>query len=132
MDSAPAFPRAKRVLIAGLMHETHTFLEGRTPLEAFSVYRGAEMLRSIGDTSPLAGALETAQELGWHIVPALHMFATPGALVEDRVIEAWWSDFEPAARTGLGDGLDAVYLVLHGAMVAESSLDVEGEILSRM
>jgi len=114
------------------MHETHTFLEGRTRLEDFTSYRGDEMLRSIGDTSTLAGALETGQELGWHIIPALHMLATPGAMVEDRVITTWWSEFEPIAQAALQDNLDAIYLVLHGAMVAESMLDVEGEILARI
>src|SRR4028118_2259898 len=115
---------AKRVLIAGLMHETHTFLEGRTTLEDFTAYRGTGMLCAIGDTSTLAGVLETAQELGWQPVLALHMFAMPSAMVDDRVVDTWWSEFEPAAQQALEEGLDAVYLVLHGAMVAESLLDV--------
>ena len=35
----------KRVLIAGLYHETHTFVPGRTSLADFAVLRGPEMLR---------------------------------------------------------------------------------------
>src|SRR5687768_2683526 len=35
----------KRVLFAGLFHETHTFLDGTTGLRDFAILRGDEMLR---------------------------------------------------------------------------------------
>jgi microcystin degradation protein MlrC len=48
--------------------------------------------------------------------------------MEDEVIERFWNDVAPVARKG---GYDAFYLVLHGAMAAQSLPDVEGEILRR-
>ncbi len=119
---------SKRVLFAGLFHETHTFLEGTTGLRDFQVRRGEELLRCAGDSSPLGGALECAREFGWDVVPAVDLRASPSAMVEDEVVETFWSEL--AAR--IAPPLDAVYLVLHGAMVSQSLDDVEGEILARL
>ncbi len=50
-----------RILIAGLFHETHTFLEGSTSLADFFILRDEQMLACYGDASPLGGVLETGQ-----------------------------------------------------------------------
>ena len=118
----------KRVLIAGLFHETHTFLEGTTGMRDFAVLRGDELLRCAGDSSPLGGVLECACEFEWEVVPAVDFRASPSAMVEDEVVVTFWSDL--AAR--IATPPDAVYLVLHGAMASQSFADVEGEILSRL
>lgn len=118
-----------RILLAGLFHETHTFLDGLTTLADFQVRRGDEMLACKGDSSPLGGVLELADEFGWEMVPAADYRAQPSATVADDVIEQFWNDVAPVARQG---GYDAVYLVLHGAMAAQSLPDVEGEILQRL
>lgn len=118
-----------RVLLAGLFHETHTFLDGVTLLSDFQIRRGDEMLDCKGDSSPLGGVLELADEFGWQMIPVADYRAQPSATVADEVVERFWNDVAPAARQG---GYDAIYLVLHGAMVAETMLDVEGEILQRL
>ena len=142
--------KPRRVLFAGLFHETHTFVEGTTGLQGFAISRGEEMLRCQGDSSPLGGALESAQKFGWEILPTVDFRASPGALVEDEVVETFWREFEVRARphlvgvqplgcSGEPDTLkrelqpvDGIYLVLHGAMVSQSYPDVEGEILERI
>lgn len=118
-----------RILIAGLFHETHTFLEGITPLSDFQIRRGVEMLDCKGDSSPLGGVLELADEVGWEMVPAADYRAQPSPTVEDEVVEAFWSD---VASVAASERYDAVYLVLHGAMTTLSILDVEGEVLRRL
>jgi microcystin degradation protein MlrC len=117
-----------RVLFAGLFHETHTFLDGTTGLAEFEIRRDAELLRCAGDSSPLGGALESAHEFGWEVTPTIDYRTAPGAIVEDAVVETFWREMEERIPAQL----DAVYLVLHGAMVAQSIPDVEGEILSRL
>ncbi|MEQ1861305.1 MAG: M81 family metallopeptidase [Chthoniobacteraceae bacterium] len=117
-----------RVLLAGLFHETHTFLEGTTSLREFDVLRGEELLRRAGDSSPLGGVLESAKTYGWEIVPAVDCCAVPGAIVEDEVVETFWRELTARAH----GTFDAVYLVLHGAMVSQSFGDVEGEVLARV
>ncbi|MCB1276498.1 M81 family metallopeptidase [Prosthecobacter sp.] len=117
-----------RILIAGLFHETHTFLDGLTMPADFQIRRGEELFSCTGDASPLGGVLELAEEFGWEMVPAADYRAQPSATVADEVIEQFWADIAPAVRAGC----DAIYLVLHGAMTSQTILDVEGEILRRI
>lgn len=123
---------SKRILLAGLFHETHTFLESVTTLDDFSIRRGAELLEAAGDGSPLAGAIETGLSAPWQIVPLIDYRATPSATVEDRVVEQFWEEFQSAARPELDRGVDGIFLILHGAMVSRSIADVEGELLRRI
>jgi microcystin degradation protein MlrC len=48
--------------------------------------------------------------------------------VEDNVVEQFWRELE----SRLHQPIDAVYFVLHGAMVSQSMCDVEGDILERL
>lgn len=118
----------RRVLFAGLYHETHTFVPGRTAWSDFVHRAGPDLLDAAGDTSPLGGALDAARALGWEPIPALDLRATPSGVVDDDVLERWWDAFARACATPV----DAVFLVLHGAMVCQTVPDVEGEILARL
>lgn len=121
-----------RVLLAGLFHETHTFLEGTTPLEAFQLRLDEELLTARNDGSPLDGFLETAEQHDWDVIPTVDMRATPSATVEDAVVETFWELLRARVVVAMEQSLDAIYLVLHGAMVSESLVDVEGELLERL
>jgi len=118
-----------RILLAGLFHETHTFLDGLTTLSDFQIRRGEELLASKGDASPLGGVLEFAADNHWHIIPAVDYRAQPSATVADEVIQHFWNDLAPLIRK---DHFDAIYLVLHGAMTSQTILDVEGDLLERI
>ena len=118
-----------RVLLAGLFHETHTFLDGRTPLDDWTILRGDELLSARGDASPLAGAISVADECGWTVTPTIDMRATPSGTGGDEVLEVFWEGLS----SGFDDGpFDGIYLVLHGAMACENCPDVEGEVISRI
>ncbi len=121
-----------RILIGGLFHETHTFLEGRTGLDDFQMRVGDELLTSSGDASPLGGVLEAAQRFGWTVLPTADFRASPSPTVKDEVVETFWREFCQRAEPELKQGVDGIYLVLHGAMVSESLPDVEGELLERL
>jgi microcystin degradation protein MlrC len=122
----------KRVLIAGLYHETHTFLRGVTGIEDFEIKRGPELLQLPGEGSPLAAAIETARGFGWDVIPVADFRAAPGAVVADEVFDTVWASLQRALSDSIEDRLDGILLVLHGAMVSQSCDDVEGEILVRL
>jgi microcystin degradation protein MlrC len=122
----------KRILLAGLFHETHTFVDEVTSLKEFQILRDAELLTRKGDGSPLGGFLEVASKHDWRVIPTVDYRAQPSGTVKDEVVETFWREFEQRAAKPLSEGVDAIYLVLHGAMVAESLVDVEGEILERI
>jgi len=119
---------SKKILIAGLFHETHTFVDDTTSLADFQIRRGAKMLDCTGDASPLGGVLEFGAQHDWDFIPVIDYRATPSGTVADAVLDEWWGEFE----TAWPPDCDALYLVLHGAMVCESFPDVEGEVLSRI
>ena len=116
------------IFIAGLFHETHTFLDCRTTLSDFETRRPIELLRCAGDSSPLGGALAAFQSWDWRLTTGPDFRALPSGTVDDAVIEAFWDELTSSWE----EHVDAIFLVLHGAMVSETYLDVEGEILRRM
>lgn len=120
-----------RVLLAGLFHETHTFVDERTPLEAFQVLRGDELLKSGDDASPLGAAVAAGREFGWTWIPSIDMRYSPSGTADDTVVETFWNGVTSTVEQ-LATPPDAVLLVLHGAMVSTSFPDVEGEVLRRL
>lgn len=126
-----------RVLVAGLVHETHTFLVERTGLAAFEaviwVRDEALLERCRGDASPMGGALEVAEQHGWQVLPSRYGAAMPSGTVVDEILEQWWEEVRADLDAALaGGGLDGVLLILHGAMVFASHPDGEGEVLRRV
>jgi len=122
----------KRVLLAGLFHETHTFLDPRLGLADAKIRSHVSLLEMRGDGSPMGAALEEASMLGWEVVPALDLRLNPGPLVKEEVFQTFLDHFEPTLKSALASGLDGILLILHGAMVTEERCDVEGDLLRRI
>ena len=122
---------SKRILLAGLCHETHTFLDGTTPLEECEITLGDDVLDKAGDASPLGGAIEAARAAGWALVPALDIRAASGPTMDDQVVARFWEECQDVLTEHRHE-LDGVFLILHGAMVSESCDDVEGQLLERL
>lgn len=122
----------KRVLLAGLFHETHTFLDGTTPQDQFAVRTADRMFEAAGDGSPLAGVLEAAATCGWNVLPAADFRASPSGTVEDVVFESFWREFSAAFGRSRAEGIGGIFLVLHGAMACQSLGDVEGDLIERI
>ena len=53
-----------RILLAGLFHETHTFVDEITGLDEFTINRGDAVIARRGDGSTVDGFLEVAPF--WH------------------------------------------------------------------
>ena len=122
---------SRRVFVAGLFHETHTFLSTTTGMASFRAgqySRGQQVIeRNQGKGSPMAGFLTYAQEAGWQVVPGVYTWAMPSGTVEQEVVDSFLADLR---RDLAGAGqLDGVFLVLHGAMVSSGCHDVEGAVI---
>lgn len=126
-----------RVLVAGFQHETNTFAPTKADWPAFSAgagypewTRGAAMLARMEPTTlPMGGFIRDALERGWTLVPSVWAAASPSAPVTHDAFERIAAMLVDDARRG---GFDAVYLDLHGAAVAETADDAEGELLARL
>lgn len=129
-----------RVLVAGFQHETNTFAPSLADWAAFNrgdgfppYQRGAAMLAQLQDINiPLAGFVRVAREAGWDVLPSVWAGASPSSYVTADAFERISADLLHDLQTALAHGLDAVYLDLHGAAVAQHADDAEGELLARV
>lgn len=121
-----------RIFLAGLFHETNTFTGSETPLAAFEIRRDNELLADQDDGSPRDGFLSAAASYGWNVVPGVDYRSQPSGMVSRGVFDRYWDELAPRLDAALEQGLDAIFLILHGAMAAEGIPDVEGELLERL
>ncbi|MGB5132439.1 MAG: M81 family metallopeptidase, partial [Steroidobacteraceae bacterium] len=127
-----------RIAVGGFQHETNTFVPLEAGLAQFiepdawpGLVRGLEMLDAIaGINLPAAGFVSEARSLGHRIAPLLWCAAQPAGRVTREAFET----ISALLLTRLADAgrCDAVYLDLHGAMVAEHLDDADGELLRRV
>lgn len=123
----------RRILLAGLFHETHTFVDEITGLGDYTINRGPQILARRGDGSTLDGFLEVADREGWQVVPISDFSALPSGTTDHSVFELFWKELEEGIYAALAEGgLDGIWLSLHGAMVTTESVDPEGELLARI
>jgi microcystin degradation protein MlrC len=126
-----------RIAVGGFLHETNTFAPTKATYDAFvhgggwpSMVKGNDVLTLRNINVGLAGFIGAAEAQGWELAPTIFAAATPSAHVTkdayERIAKVMVDGIASAGP------IDAVYLDLHGAMVAEHFDDGEGEILSRV
>ncbi len=119
-----------RILVAGLFHETNTFVEDTTGLEAFEWVEGPDLLAMRDDGSPTAGVIRTGELYDWEILPAIDCRAMPSGTVSREVFDRYWAALRGYLERARSSGLDGIAFVFHGAMAVEGMQDPEGAILS--
>lgn len=122
-----------RIAIAGFMHESNTFNPLRTDRAAF-----AAQCLAFGSTwveewrhahHEVRAFLEAAEVEGFEPLPLVMAWATPSGPVTPDVFDEVTGYLVEQLRQQRPDGL---LLALHGAMVAESHPDADGEIVTRL
>lgn len=129
-----------RFFVAGFQHETNTFAEGVADWSAFErgdffppVSRGEEMLSRLeGSGLPLSGFIQAARADGHVLAPSCWAGASPSGPVTREAFARITSMIETDLRLALRDGLDGVYLDLHGAAVCEDPLSADADLAQRV
>ena len=130
-----------RIAVGGFLHESHSFAPRPTGWAEFvqpgglpPLRSGPAMLDAVRNTSvAIAGALAEAAVVGAVPVPLTWCFANPAGPVEDQAFERIASLICAGLVGATEDGpLDGVCLDLHGAAMADSFPDAEGELLRRV
>lgn len=124
------------ILIAGFLHETNTFANTKATLNDFNTRNGntelvlGEQVLELQDVNvSIGGFIRKAKEFQWDLTPVLWASACPSAEVLEDAYEHIVGRITDAVKSSK---FDAVYLDLHGAMVAESTSDGEGTLLQRI
>jgi microcystin degradation protein MlrC len=131
-----------RILIAGYQHETNTFAPSLADWAAFtrgdsfpSFKRGQAVIETFaGVNAPTGGFVDEARAHGWTLVPSAWAGASPSSYVTADAFERIAAAIVDDTRAALAhaQGLDAIYLDLHGAAAAQSFDDSEVEVLRRL
>lgn len=123
-----------RIGIAGVWHETNTFVRGTTTLADFHAFRHASdresMIRAFeGTRTEIGGALDACRELGLRAEPLFFAAAVPAGVVDAEARAVLWDEL--LARLEAAMPLDALLLVLHGAMVCADLENPESDLIER-
>lgn len=124
--------RPKIVGVIGVIHETNTFAPGLTGVDAFKddwiIGKEAFIERFAGTKTSMGGAIDASAELGLELRPGFYTQATPSGMVTDDAFNA----IADSMVHSIEADIDGLVVILHGAMVAASFPDAEGEILRRV
>jgi microcystin degradation protein MlrC len=122
-----------RLAVAGFLHESNTSNPLRADRAAFaaqSLAFGGDFLDEWRDAHhEVGGFLSAAGELRFDVAPLVMAWATPSGPVTDDVFDEVTGAIVAGLKRERPDGL---LLALHGAMVSESHLDADGEVLARV
>src|SRR4051795_6616715 len=126
-----------RIAVGGFQHETNSFVTPLTDFAYFTTHRdrpplvrGPDVLSWLGETSFALSGFLKATEPRHEIVPLLWTSGGAGGPVTAEAYERIAGEL--VGRLSQAMPVDAVYLDLHGAMVAEPFEDGEGELLRRV
>ncbi|HWL29281.1 MAG TPA: M81 family metallopeptidase [Burkholderiaceae bacterium] len=121
-----------KAVVAMLKHETNTFSPVPTPLSRFGpngpYYDDAAADAMRGTNTAMGAYLDLCTEAGFEIDTPLAADARPSGPLPVDVYEHFVERICAAVRRGC----DALFLDLHGAMVAENTQDAEGTLLERL
>jgi microcystin degradation protein MlrC len=127
-----------RVAVGGFHHETNSFAPSRAGWAEFEradawpgLVRGDALAPALaGQNIGASGFLAAAAAAGWEVAPLLWANAGPSGPVTEDAYERIAGEL--VERLVAAGAVDAVYLCLHGAMIADHLDDGEGELLDRL
>ena len=125
---------AKRVFVASVKHESHSFCIVKADMAAFRG-RGYHLGDAIpkafrGTRTELGAVFDAADRFGWSLIHPLSASAMPAGPVTEEAYEHFCEVILGSLKsTG---ALDGILLVLHGAMICEHVDDAEGDLLARV
>lgn len=125
-----------KILVAGFQHETNTFAPTKASYASFvngedfpGMARGDAILELLDVNIPISGFINHVRENGHEVIPVIWAGAGASAHVTRDAYERITSEIVDAVKR---ESYDAIYLDLHGAMVAEHVDDGEGELVARI
>ena len=127
-----------KIAVGGFLHESHSFAPRATTYGDFvqpggfpGLVYGAALLPTLrGNANAIGGAIAVAEAAGAELLPLAWCIANPAGPVQDQAFEL----IAALICSGLAHAMpvDGVYLDLHGAALADSFPDAEGELLRRV
>jgi microcystin degradation protein MlrC len=130
-----------RIAVGGFQAEINSFSASKTHYADFVDIAGqpyekhaTTLMEGVRQTNwGISGFCAEAQHRGHELIPITWAIAQPAAEVTDDAFETICGDLIAGITAAAAERpLDAVFLCLHGAMVADTYEDADGEILRRV
>ncbi len=119
------------IAIGGIMHESNTFSDTPTDYAAFSHTFASNIIKVWGEAHhEVSGFIQGATDYNYTIYPTMMASATPAGRVTDDAFDRLTDMLIQHLKSV--PNCEGVLLALHGAMVAESYPDGDGEVLRRL
>ena len=123
----------KRVLVAGLQHESNSFNPIVTGEKDFQVIRGAEVFNRFRPNDPVSGVIKPLMEQGYEVVPTVFASAVPNGEVDhDFYMNLKAEIIRVAKEEQAKKPIDAITLALHGSMRVKGLGEAEGYLLEEL
>lgn len=123
----------KRVLVAGMLHESNSFNPIVTGEEDFSIIRGEEIFNHIRKNDSVSGIITTLKENNCEIIPTVFVRAVPNGEVDYKFYMKIKEEIiEIAKKSNHEKALDGITLALHGSMRIKGLGEAEGVLLEEL
>jgi microcystin degradation protein MlrC len=126
--------RKFRVALAGIYHESNTFIDVPTTIDDFKnshYLRHEEIIREYaGAYHEISGMIEVCEQHDVDLVPLIFAEATPGGMISTIAYQILLNKMITTVQNALP--VDAILVVPHGAGVADCYPDMDGHWLSSL
>ena len=123
----------KRVLIAGLHHESNSFNPIVAGEKDFTVIHGEEIFNNLRDNDAISGIINTFKEKKYDIIPTVFARAVPNGEVDKKFYLRIKNEIIDRAKAAFQEKpFDAITLAIHGSMRVKEIGDAEGDLLEAL
>lgn len=123
----------KRILIAGMHHESNSFNPITTCEKDFRVIIGNDIFNNLRKNDSITGIIKTFQRVGYEIIPTVFARAVPNGEVDYNFYLKIKNEIIKRAKIAQSEKpIDAITLSLHGSMRVKKHGEVEGYFLEEL
>lgn len=123
----------KRILVAGMHHESNSFNPIVAREQDFAVIYGEEIFNNLRPNDSLSGIIKTLQDAGYEIIPTVSARAVPNGEVDLKFYKKIKDEIVERAKKAREEGtIDAITLSLHGSMRIKNYGEAEGDLLEEL
>lgn len=123
----------KRVLIAGMHHESNSFNPITACEKDFKVIVGDDIFNNLRENDSVTGIIKTLQGEGYRVIPTVFARAVPNGEVDYDFYMKIKDEIIKRAKTAQKEApIDAITLSLHGSMRVKKQGEAEGYFLEEL
>lgn len=123
----------KRILIAGMHHESNSFNPLTTFEKDFKVIYGKEIFDNLRGNDAISGIIKTLQGADYQVIPTVYARAVPNGEVDFDFYMKLKNEIINRARAAAEETpIDALTLALHGSMRVKNLGEAEGYLLEEL